>query len=495
MPDVVDDTTELGRERVEYDCGSLVDFVDEWLPRLSNDQKIVFDYVKKLCTDDDFRKINNKAIFVDGPAGTGKTLLLNVITAFVRGNLKGVVICTASSAIAAQNYEGGTTAHSMFKFPLDLVDDAGVWNLSNTSQRADLIRHANVIIYDEAPMAHKFLIHLLEKCMRDVMQNDTFFGDKIIIFSGDFRQIPPVVTNAKTESDILNASVKTSRIWQQLKSFSLTTSLRCKDDLDYAEFLLNLGSNKLQLYSFNNVKNFVDLSGISVVNDIDELINFVFPFIDEACVCIHRAILCTRNDAVTEINNIILQRLAGETLHFYSIDNLVDNDNVDEFLLGLESLHNFQPRGVPAHDLKLKIGCVCMIIRNLSFNDGLVNGTKVIVTAAAPRMITVQKSGSTTEFLIPRITFKGPIYPSSPFEMSRRQFPLQLCYAMTIHKSQGQTISRVGVDLRSDMFSHGQLYVALGRVTAKSNIKILVHKDRIVDGKPFAKNVIIPRLI
>uniref|UniRef100_A0A8I6YED5 ATP-dependent DNA helicase n=1 Tax=Hordeum vulgare subsp. vulgare TaxID=112509 RepID=A0A8I6YED5_HORVV len=60
-----------------------------------------------------------------------------------------------------------------------------------------------------------------------------------------------------------------------------------------------------------------------------------------------------------------------------------------------------------------------------------------------------------------------------PFSFKRKQFPVRLSFAMTINKSQGQTIPNVGVYLPEPVFSHGQLYVALSRATATSNIKVL----------------------
>jgi ATP-dependent exoDNAse (exonuclease V) alpha subunit len=63
-----------------------------------------------------------------------------------------------------------------------------------------------------------------------------------------------------------------------------------------------------------------------------------------------------------------------------------------------------------------------------------------------------------------------------PFKFKRKQFPIRLSFAMTINKAQGKTIPIVGVYLLEPVFSHGQLYVALSRATAKSNIKILAIK-------------------
>ena len=79
---------------------------------------------------------------------------------------------------------------------------------------------------------------------------------------------------------------------------------------------------------------------------------------------------------------------------------------------------------------------------------------------------------------LPRI----PICPSDndmfPFKFKRKQFPIRLSFTMTINKAQGQTIPIVGVYLPDPVFSHGQLYVALSRATTKSNIKILIEKDK-----------------
>jgi hypothetical protein len=102
-----------------------------------------------------------------------------------------------------------------------LGDGTGFWNMNNGPQRAELIRDAQLIVFDEAPMAHRFIFEIMDRFLRDIFNSNAPFGNKTILSFGSFRQITPVVAKARIPGDIASVSLRASHLWPYFKLFSL----------------------------------------------------------------------------------------------------------------------------------------------------------------------------------------------------------------------------------------------------------------------------------
>jgi len=131
---------------------------------------------------------------------------------------------------------------------------------------------------------------------------------------------------------------------------------------------------------------------------------------------------------------------------------------------------------LPPHKLCLKQHAIVICIRNLNVQNGLCNGTRLIIHNFGKHVIECEIiSGNHIgeRIFLPRITLI-PNEQEIPFEFKRKQFPIKLAFALTINKAQGQTIKRLGLYAEEPLFHHGQLYTTMSRVTNKKNLKIML---------------------
>ena len=157
-----------------------------------------------------------------------------------------------------------------------------------------------------------------------------------------------------------------------------------------------------------------------------------------------------------------------------SADKVAEEDDVNIHLFPTEFLHSLTPNGIATHKLTLKIGMPVMLLRNLNTSQGLCNGTRMIVKRMRNNLLECEIMHGSYKgqcHFIPRINMDSSD-DVLPFTLRRRQFPLRPCFAMTINKSQGQTLRYVGLNLETQVFPHGQLYVAMSRVQKPQNLKI-----------------------
>ena len=148
-------------------------------------------------------------------------------------------------------------------------------------------------------------------------------------------------------------------------------------------------------------------------------------------------------------------------IHVYCADTVKNDDGTDNLYNNsypTEFLNSININGIPLHKLELKERALVMLLRNIDVNSGLCNGT----TTKILKFQITNGSHIGDYALISRIELL-PSHSLLPTKLSRRQFPIKLCFAMTINKARGQSINNLGVYLPQPFFSHGQLYVALSR--------------------------------
>ena len=162
-----------------------------------------------------------------------------------------------------------------------------------------------------------------------------------------------------------------------------------------------------------------------------------------------------------------------------------------EHMYTKEFLNTLRFPGMPNHELKLKVGLPVMLLRNINQSAGLCNGTRMTITQLGKRCIEAQIITGThvgDKVYIPRIIM-SPNDTKWPFKLKRRQYPLSVCFAMTINKSQGRSLNKVGLYLSKQVFCHGQLYVALSRVTNRNGLKVLID-DSENQAEDMAENIV-----
>ena len=436
-------------------------------------------------------------VFLQGPAGMGKTFLYRCLCGMLCAQNK-VVLCVASSGIAAQLLPGGITSHLRFRIPLNVHEDS-ICSITRTSELAALFQMTDLIIWDEVPMQHKYCFAAVDKMLRDVCNSppECRFGNILIVFGDNFSQILPIVPNGNRGA-IVNACIQRSSLWPKFQQLRLSQNMRVIPGINNVAFATFLSS----MSHLTEMQGAIYLPPyIRRMNSLDTFCSQVFPttLMQEAHTNFNafegRAILSFRNDTVTQFNERLLLELPG-TMHYFHAANSMKEDEAVPGVepLPVEFLQSIELASLPPSKLCLKIGAPVILLRNLSPKQGLCNGTRMTITHLGRSSIDGVICGSQFygQFrLLPRLhltTLEGDL----PFIMKRKQFPIRLCFAMTVNKSQGQSLSTVGVDLRLPAFTHGQLYVALSRVTSLDGLTVLFSEG---NATQTTDNIVFPEVL
>ncbi|XP_015940717.1 uncharacterized protein LOC107466243 [Arachis duranensis] len=495
--DVIDGLEDrLLLDELNFDVDALTKELKNNLSDMNIGQRKAFDVI--------IQAVNGNAggfFFVYGCGGTGKTYLYRTLSAAIRSK-RGIVLNVASSGIASLLLPNGRTAHSRFKIPLELTEDS-VCCIKQGTSLAKLICKARLIIWDEAPMLNKLCYEALDKCFRDILSSEPYynaelpFGGKVVVLGGDFRQILPVIPMGSRQ-DIVHSAINASYLWQHCTVLTLTVNMRLTigptdkavdDVIEFSKWLLDIGDGLVgdSMDGESEVHIHPDILIHDSIRPFDDMVEFVYPNllanITQPSYFKHRSILGPTLEVVNEVNTLIMDRLEGDKKFYLSCDSLcVEEGNMESDLdtITPDVLNAISCSGLPPHQLTLKVGVPVMLLRNIDQSNGLCNGTRLQVRKLGNHVVecmtlTGNKVGQVV--IIPRMDMI-PTNQGLPFRFQRRQFPIIVSFAMTINKSQGQTLTTVGLYLPRPVFSHGQLYVALSRVKSKNGLRVLIQNNK-----------------
>lgn len=374
--------------------------------------------------------LKGQNVFLTGEAGTGKSFLLNQFVTKVRHKN---VLLTAPTGIAALNINGATL-HRTFHLATDIV---GLAKEPTENSISDVVKKADILIIDEISMCR---LDVFEKVLKSILKADKKIQ---VVLVGDFLQLPPVLVNKEKEVYEGFHGKKIfafeSDLWKEFNFLTkqLTEVVRQKD-LDFIENLNKCRcGDKSCLEYFNNLD-----------NEVENVIQ-----------------ICGRNKDVKMINNSALRKLKGKETTYEAKTRVIDSD------------YKINDSDKVVDDsITLKVGAKVMLAVNLA-KDDVYNGQIGIVKKLNDSSVVVDFDGK--EVAVTDYTWvinAYEVFNDKPrlVEIARyTQIPLKLAFAITVHKSQGQTFEKAIV--HPNLWQAGQLYVALSRV-AKSDGLFLYSK-------------------
>ena len=431
---------------------------------LSDEQRSLFEYIEN----------TDAHVFVTGRAGTGKSTLLSHLTANTE---KSFAVC-APTGVAALNV-GGVTIHSLFTFPLGLLGEVDIGKHLSRRTR-DVLKALDMLVIDEVSMVSADLMDAMDRAMRIARgrRNLPFGGAQVVMF-GDPYQLAPVPPRDPQERAYMAENYQSgwffdAHVWRDagLERFELSEIFRQADS------------------NFKEILNAIRDGSVS--QDMLDVLNKAgnrFPPHSDVIK------LATINETVNSVNHQRMALIESEPKLFRATYS--------------EGAANAFGRVLPAEtDLYLKVGAQVMFIKN--DDSGSKNSAGVTtrrwVNGTIGRVTALPKSGLVVVDVEGEVLEVGPsTWEKVRYEVEEdfdeatgkvkevlvpitlaefKQIPLRLAWAVTVHKSQGQTYDEVQIDMGRGAFSPGQTYVALSRVRALEGLyltRAITLRDVMVD--------------
>uniref|UniRef100_A0A183CA32 ATP-dependent DNA helicase n=1 Tax=Globodera pallida TaxID=36090 RepID=A0A183CA32_GLOPA len=350
------------------------------VPPLNSDQQMVFDAVVKAIQSDPLDQTVTRRFFVYGDGGTGKTFLFGQIIRRLRKPPNShKVLATASTGCAAILLPYGKTAHSTFRLGRDASLDK-LPSIPHESFFARRIREAQLIIIDEITMLHNTVIEVIDRVCKEMaisQHKDLLFGGKTVIFSGDFKQSLPVVPRESIYAQV-TACFQKSPLFAEFTTMKLTINQRMgQGQQEYLQMCRQIGLGETGEHFW--------IPPQYLVQSSEELISFVYPDFQQLLgndkELLRRLILAPHIETCDEVNELMMEKVPGQVREYLSTDKPLDERplDIDEIESEVAALNRRNDSGMAPHRLRLKVGCVVVLLINKSDREGLINGTRIVM--------------------------------------------------------------------------------------------------------------------
>ncbi len=416
-----------------------------------------------------------KNVFLTGPAGSGKTHVLNAYVKYLKSHAVDVAV-TASTGIAATHI-GGMTIHSWSGLGIrDTLTDYDIEDLMERQYLYKRFERTKVLIIDEVSMLHHFRLDLIEWICRQMKRSEKPFGGMQVIVCGDFFQLPPVSRGVR--SDVIT-SQDLARDYQSRANDNLDKVYGSRREVTDSEFAYKAESwlaSKFTVCYLEEQHRQKDNTYLSILNQIRQ----------------NKVTKNTIELLKTRFNKDPDSGAESTRLYTHNIDVDVVNNRHLSLIKAEEKSYQMSWKGsqglaqtlikscLSPERLVLKKGARVMFTKN--HPEGMyVNGTLGVVSEFNSFGEPVVETNSGMKFSVTNQSWK--IEEEGKVKAEIAQLPLRLAWAITIHKSQGMSLDAMEVDL-SKAFAKGMGYVALSRVRSLGGMKLLGFNDMSLEVDP-----------
>ncbi|XP_058789594.1 ATP-dependent DNA helicase PIF1-like [Phymastichus coffea] len=373
----------------------------------------------------------------------------------------------------------GLTVHRLLQLPVEQGGTAKYKPISDNALKRirQSFKDVDFVIIDEISMISNVTLLYIHLRLAEIFctsdKKDGWFGKIHIVVFGDLLQLPPVreefafIPLAKSQIDKYIKGKLSFNLWTLFEYEELTINMRQKTDKVYSEIL---GKLRLGYLANSDIETLLKrkISFSSHTPSLHELCKYLNN-LPSNTVCL----MPTKN-MCSILNNTMLNKLESEEIKLIANDCYKCLKRLEKRVLKMLNEDDDNACGIP-QVITIKIGCKSMIRRNIDVSIGLVNGTIATVIAVNKGKTGIDSIAirleSNQEYSIKRLEYQFQILDQ--VFITREQFPICLSYAITIHISQGLSLENTVVEAGNSMFSCGQTYVALSRITKLEGLHLI----------------------